>query len=549
MKSQGRLHLLTVPRAALTLCALAIIVATSLFLPSAPSARAASYCSVTYTVSNQWQGGFGASLVVQNTGTSAWSSWTLTWTFPDSGQTISSGWNGTFSQSGQNVTATNVSYNGSVPAGQAISSEPGFNGSWTGSNPVPTSFSVNGNVCGASSGSTPTPGVTPTSTTPPTPTSTPTLNNIMYAVNSGGAAVGNFAADEFSSGGSTYSTTTTIDTSAVSNPAPQSVYQTELYGNFTYTFPNLTAGTQYGVLLLESENYWTSSGQRSFNVSINGQQVLTNFDIYAAAGAANKAIDEQFTTTADSSGTITIQFTAVKDNAKVDGIEILGSSNATPPPTPTPGMTPTPTPTPVQSGCSSSGGSKTLTSSQTGNFDNYYYSFWTAGSGSVSMTMGPCNYKDQWSGVGDFVGGIGWNPGSSHSVTYSASFNPSGDAYLALYGWSTSPLVEYYILDNWSGYNPASGATFMGSVTSDGSTYNLYEDQRVNQPSIIGTATFNQYWAIRQSPRTSGTITTSNIFNAWASHGMNLGTFNYQILATESFNGGSGSCSVTVSGL
>jgi endo-1,4-beta-xylanase len=212
-------------------------------------------------------------------------------------------------------------------------------------------------------------------------------------------------------------------------------------------------------------------------------------------------------------------------------------------------MTPTPTPTPTQGGCSSNGGTRTLTSSQASTFDNYYFSFWTAGSGSVSMTMGPCNYRDQWSGVGDFVGGIGWNPGSSHSVTYSASFNPSGDAYLALYGWSTSPLVEYYILESWSGYNPASGATFMGSVTSDGSTYNLYEDQRVNQPSIIGTATFNQYWAIRQSQRTSGTITTSNIFNAWASHGMNLGTFNYQILATESFNGGSGSCSVTVSGL
>ncbi len=541
MKSQGRLHLLTVPRAALLLCALALIVATSLFLYSASPVHAASYCSVTYTVSNQWQGGFGANLVVQNTGTSAWSSWTLTWTFPASGQAVSSGWNGTFSQSGQNVTVTNVSYNGSVPAGQAISAEPSFNGSWTGSNPVPTSFSVNGNVCGASSGggSTPTPGVTPTST----------LNNSMYAVNSGGTAVGTFAADEFYSGGSTYATTATIDTSAVSNPASQSIYQTERYGNFTYTFPNLTAGTQYAVLLLESENYWTGSGQRSFNVSINGQQVLSNFDIYAAAGGADKAIDEQFNATADGSGTITIQFTSVKDNAKVDGIEILGSSSATPPPTPTPGTTPTPTPTPTQGGCTSGGGNETLTSSQTGNFDGYYYSFWTEGSGSVSMNMGPCSYRDQWSGVGDFVGGIGWNPGSSHSVTYSASFNPSGDAYLALYGWSTSPLVEYYILDNWSGYNPASGATFMGSVTSDGSTYNLYEDQRVNQPSIIGTATFNQYWAIRQSPRTSGTITTSNIFNAWASHGMNLGTFNYQILATESFNGGSGNCSVTVSGL
>jgi endo-1,4-beta-xylanase len=364
-------------------------------------------------------------------------------------------------------------------------------------------------------------------------------------VNAGGSATGSFAADEFYSGGSTYSTTSTIDTSAVSNPAPQAVYQTERYGNFTYTFPNLTAGTQYAVLLLESENYWTSSGQRSFNVSINQQQVLTNFDIYAAAGAADKAIVEQFTTTADSTGAIAIQFTTVKDNAKVDGIEILGGSGATPPPTPTPGVTPTPTP----ATCNSGGGNETLTSSQTGNFDNYYFSFWTEGSGSVSMNMGPCNYKDQWSGVGDFVGGIGWNPGSSHSVTYSASFNPSGDAYLALYGWSTSPLVEYYILEDWSGYNPASGATFKGTVTSDGSTYNIYEDQRVNEPSIQGTATFNQYWAVRQSTRTSGTITTSNIFNAWASDGMNLGSFNYQILATEAFNGGSGNSSITVSGL
>src|SRR5579883_2180741 len=152
MKSQGRLHLLTIPRAVLILCTLATLVATSVFLSTASPARAASYCSVTYTVSNQWQGGFGANLVVQNTGTSAWSSWTLTWTFPASGQAVSSGWNGTFSQSGQNVTVTNVSYNGSVPAGQAISAEPSFNGSWTGSNPVPTSFSVNGNVCGASSG-------------------------------------------------------------------------------------------------------------------------------------------------------------------------------------------------------------------------------------------------------------------------------------------------------------------------------------------------------------------------------------------------------------
>jgi hypothetical protein len=129
----------------------------------------------------------------------------------------------------------------------------------------------------------------------------------------------------------------------VSNPAPQAVYQSERYGNFTYTLPGLHAGGPYTVRLHEAEIYWTSSGQRTFNVSLNGQQVLNNFDIYAAAGGANKAVVEQFTTTADANGQITIQFTSVKDNAKVAGIEVISGSSTTPTPTPTQGTTPTPT--------------------------------------------------------------------------------------------------------------------------------------------------------------------------------------------------------------
>jgi endo-1,4-beta-xylanase len=189
----------------------------------------------------------------------------------------------------------------------------------------------------------------------------------------------------------------------------------------------------------------------------------------------------------------------------------------------------------------------TICSNQTGTNSGFYYQMWSAGTGSACITLNSGNsYSTSWSGVGDFVAGVGWNPGSNHTVSFSGSLSASGGTTLvSLYGWSTNPLVEYYVMENYNGAPPTAG-TYMGQVTSDGGTYNIYEHQQVNQPSIQGTATFEQYLAIRTSPTSSGTITTQNFFNAWASHGMNLGTLNYQILATESFGGGSGNSSVTV---
>lgn len=154
--------------------------------------------------------------------------------------------------------------------------------------------------------------------------STVSAATVQYAINAGGSAASPFAADAYFTGGGTYSSGSTISTSGVTDPAPQAVYQAERYGNSTYTFPGLTAGTNYLVRLHFAETYFSSTGQRQFNVLLNGTQVLTNFDIVAAAGGQNIATVREFTVAANSSSQIMVQFqNGAADNAKVSGIEII----------------------------------------------------------------------------------------------------------------------------------------------------------------------------------------------------------------------------------
>jgi len=161
-------------------------------------------------------------------------------------------------------------------------------------------------------------------------------------------------------------------------------------------------------------------------------------------------------------------------------------------------------------------------------------------------------YSMYWTqGVsGDFVVGLGWSTGAARSITYSATYNAANSgSYLAVYGWINSPQAEYYIVENYGDYNPcapASGVTQHGTVQSDGGTYTVCTDTRTNEPSITGTSTFTQYWAVRQSKRSSGTVTTANIFNYWAKLGFANSNFNFQVLAVEAFNG-AGSATVSVS--
>src|SRR4051812_21025572 len=135
-------------------------VAAGVVLTGALAAHAAAGCRVVYTVTSQWQGGFGASVNVTNLGDPV-TSWRLTWSFP-AGQTVTQAWNGTVTQSGAQVTVVNAAWNGGIGTGGAVTV--GFNGSWTGGNPAPADFALNGVAC---TGAT-TPTSSPTSSAPAT---------------------------------------------------------------------------------------------------------------------------------------------------------------------------------------------------------------------------------------------------------------------------------------------------------------------------------------------------------------------------------------------
>lgn len=155
-------------------------------------------CGLTYTVTNTWSGGLQAAVSVQNTGSAAITSWNAGFTLPG-GQSVNNLWNGSHTQSGQQVTVRNVHYNGNLAPGESTSF--GFTASSTGDNGPATNLTLNGVACGTTpeptESSTPTPSVTETPTPTPTPTDTggPVTPGEAHQANPFAGAVGYINAD------------------------------------------------------------------------------------------------------------------------------------------------------------------------------------------------------------------------------------------------------------------------------------------------------------------------------------------------------------------
>src|SRR6185503_4772601 len=132
----------------------------------------------------------------------------------------------------------------------------------------------------------------------------------LTRIDAAGTAAGGWAADaNFVGGRAGQVTTAAIDTSGVTNPAPQTVYQTTRIGTFTYTVPGYMANTMHTARIHFCETYWPPVGdtmggvnRRTCNVSINGKQVLMNYDIFMKAGAKNMAVVAASTEPANGAG-------------------------------------------------------------------------------------------------------------------------------------------------------------------------------------------------------------------------------------------------------
>ena len=103
-------------------------------------------------------------------------------------------------------------------------------------------------------------------------------------------------------------------------------------------------------------------------------------------------------------------------------------------------------------------------------------------------------------------------------------------AYIGVYGWTQSPLIEWYIVDSWGSQGrPTWCGTLVKTVTIDGAEYDIYKDDITQaRGTIEGTKTFTQYWSIRKTARKCGTINITAHFNAWESAGLKMGSSLYE---------------------
>ncbi|KAI0025866.1 xylanase [Xylariomycetidae sp. FL0641] len=179
----------------------------------------------------------------------------------------------------------------------------------------------------------------------------------------------------------------------------------------------------------------------------------------------------------------------------------------------------------------------------------FYWSLYNDNGAGVSLTeydtTGQWQIGWQTAGEQEWLAGKGFRSTTPQMLTWSGYHASEGDWTLAVYGWTTDPVTEWYVVENHGTGTPGDGNS-LGTVTSaDGGVYDVYDLFYDNVEEIYGATSFHQYWSVRQVPRDAGSVDVQAHFDGWAALGLLPGAPVFQMVTLEGFEG-SGYCDFTL---
>ena len=184
-----------------------------------------------------------------------------------------------------------------------------------------------------------------------------------------------------------------------------------------------------------------------------------------------------------------------------------------------------------------SGGTSHCGSYKTGNAGNLSWELWSNSYNSnacITYYSTPA-FSAKWNNNSDYLArlGIEWGGKSiaqlgeiTAEFAYKRTGTAGGYSYIGVYGWATTPCVEYYIIDDSYGGMPFKpwNMSEKGSATIDGEVYKFFSGgtNGTGGSRCNGGGSFTQYWSVRQKGRQCGVMTITKHFEEWKKVGMNM---------------------------
>lgn len=182
---------------------------------------------------------------------------------------------------------------------------------------------------------------------------------------------------------------------------------------------------------------------------------------------------------------------------------------------------------------------KTIKENEKGPIGNYTYELWKDFGETTMILKEDGKFSCSWNNIGNVLFRIGKRLNSTQTykeigkikVNFEFDYISNGSAHYGIYGWAQNPLIEYYIVEDYTGPLPSSPK--IGTFHVDGSNYDIY---KINFNSF-DAETFMQLWSIRNKKRKKGTVSVTEHFKTWERYGYKLGKIYEVTFCVEGYKG------------